>query len=350
MTILAILSLSARLLAPVASQRVSLPLSLSPRVLNGTEQTCPPDEVRQTTRFDTAQDIRTLLRDNIICPTAQTQANPAASCSEISAICQSDYYWVRSSNGTAVQIYCDMERVCGCNGTGGWARVAHLNMTDTSQQCPSAWRLITTPKRTCGRTNTTISSGGLTGGGCSSEYFSTRGITYNRVCGRVVAYQKGQTDAFAPYVDQTGDSIDGAYVDGVSITHGQVSRTHIWTFASAILNVLGGPVGRIYDLCPCTNTGYTWPYTTPPWVGNNYFCETANLGPGTSTTTFYAGDPLWDGEGCPSTSTCCQFNNPPWFCRQLPRATTDDLEVRICGNQHTNEEDNPVELVELYVQ
>ena len=34
-------------------------------------------------------------------------------------------------------------RVCSCNSTGGWARVAYLNMTDPSQQCPSAWTLQT---------------------------------------------------------------------------------------------------------------------------------------------------------------------------------------------------------------
>jgi len=28
--------------------------------------------------------------------------------------------------------------------------------------------------------------------------------------------------------------------------------------------------------------------------------------------------PLWDGEGCrPTSSGCCQFNNPPWFCKHL---------------------------------
>ena len=58
----------------------------------------------------------------------------AASCSDIAAQSQvlrpSGYYWIRSSNGTAVQVYCDMDRVCGCNSTGGWTRVAYFNMTD----------------------------------------------------------------------------------------------------------------------------------------------------------------------------------------------------------------------------
>jgi len=40
----------------------------------------------------------------------------------------------------------------------------------------------------------------------------------------------------------------------------------------------------------------------------------------------------------------------PWFCKQLPQATTDGLEVRICGDQHTLDEDTPVELIELYIR
>ena len=30
----------------------------------------------------------------------------------------------------------------------------------------------------------------------------------------------------------------------------------------------------------------------------------------------------------------CEFNNLPWFCKQLPEPTTEDIEihVHICGN------------------
>ena len=34
----------------------------------------------------------------------------------------------------------------------------------------------------------------------------------------------------------------------------------------------------------------------------------------------------------------------------LDQATTDDIEVRICGNQDLSDEDTPVELIELYVR
>ena len=37
-----------------------------------------------------------------------------------------------------------------CGGTGGWRRVAYLDMTDPNTDCPSGWQLNTMhPKRTC---------------------------------------------------------------------------------------------------------------------------------------------------------------------------------------------------------
>ena len=56
---------------------------------------------------------------------------------------------------------------------------------------------------------------------------------------------------------------------------------------------------------------------------------------------------MWDGEGCGPTNACCQLNNPPWFCKALPAATTDDLEVRICADEPA--EDAEITRVELYV-
>ena len=118
-----------------------------------------------------------------------------------------------------------MERVCGCNSTGGWTRVAYLNMTDPSQQCP--WTLQTRssePRRLCGR--------GSSGASCDSVTYSTFGMNYRHVCGRVIAYQHRTTDAFH-FFGQVPQTIEGYYVDGVSLTHGSPgSRQHIWTFAA----------------------------------------------------------------------------------------------------------------------
>ena len=69
---------------------------------------------------------------------------------------------------------------------------------------------------------------------------------------------------------------------------------------------------------------------------------------------FIDNNPLWDGDGCTGSSTCCEFNNPPWFCKQLPEPTTEDIEIRImssAGKGYSLEgEDTPVQLIEIYVQ
>ena len=65
---------------------------------------------------------------------------------------------------------------------------------------------------------------------------------------------------------------------------------------------------------------------------------------------FFPDDPLWDGAGCRGTSTCCRFNKPPWFCTSLPTATTADLEVRICGDQESINDQEYINLIELYVK
>ncbi len=70
------------------------------------------------------------------------------------------------------------------------------------------------------------------------------------------------------------------------------------------------------------------------------------------SNTFYAADPLWDGQDCGPTSTCCIFNNPPWFCKQLPQPTNTDLEVRLCSLDRACAiiDNTPVELIEIYVK
>jgi len=167
-----------------------------------------------------------------------------------------------------------------CGGTG-WRRIAYLNMSDPSQQCPSAWREIPTPHRVYGRRSS--------GSGCEGLNYITGSGQYNQVCGRIIGYQIGHPDAFRG----SFWSIDDKYAEAVCVTHG-FPRQHIYTF---------------------------WPN----------------------------GDPLWDGQGCGPTSSCCSFNSPPWFNVRLPNSTTDYIEVRICGSG-TNLEDVPIQLMELYVK
>ncbi|XP_019862364.1 PREDICTED: uncharacterized protein LOC109590981 [Amphimedon queenslandica] len=143
-----------------------------------------------------------------------------------------------------ITAYCNMEELCGSGG--GWTRLAYLNTTDPTENCPSGFRLY--------------QSGGV------------------RACGR----------------------------------------------ATSILS----------------------------FIGNDYFCESGN--PATSDTwqsILYGTDPLWDGEGCGSLEgNCCNATGIPWFNKVLGTTTTDYLELRVCGDEGTANEDAPVSFYELYVK
>ena len=330
------------LLGRQVSSQDSASVAYPAKVLEGSEQVCPPDEQLELARAEIRQDA---IFHTTQCP-GPIQGNPATSCLEISQCnpqLPSQFYWITSSNGTAIQIYCDMDRECTCssNSAGGWSRVAYLNMTDPTHQCPPEWREITEPVRTCGRTNQTLSVG-PGGGGCSSASFSTYNISYSHICGRIVGYQFGSPDAFHPYTIGAYTRIEDPYVDGVVIVRG-TEKHHVWTFAGELSE---GTPADIY-VCPCTNAPNPVP-TIPPFVGEDYFCETAITG--AWQFIFYPDDPLWDGENCGSTSTCCEFNNPPYFCQSLSEAVADDIEVRICGNYNVFDEDTPIELIEIFVQ
>ena len=71
--------------------------------------------------------------------------------------------------------------------------------------------------------------------------------------------------------------------------------------------------------------------------------------PGKLMICFFPNDPLWDGQGCGGTSTCCEFSNPKWFCKQLPQPTTDDIEMTLCENNVPRIDDSPFEVVDLYI-
>ena len=221
---------------------------------------------------------------------------------------------------------------CQCDGGGDkvWTRIAYVNMSDPFQQCPINWTMTTAPIRGCGlsyrRSDHYI---------CNSAFFSYAASndtdSYSHVCGRVMAYQKGSPDAFHSYL-RYDRGLEQAYLDGVSLTHGTVgSRQHIWSFTASNYEIFPNEYRTSLN-CACTNTGENWVHQIPPFIGNNYFCDTGNPGPGFSHYLVFADDPLWDGQGCGPTNTCCEFNNPPWFCTTLPQPTSDDLELRICSS------------------
>ena len=209
-------------------------------------------------------------------------------------------------------------------------------MTDPNQDCPQGLDLKDYSIRSCGRVHTGPD-------GCSSVTFPVDGPQYSQVCGRVTAYRWGYNLAFYGYHFR-GQTIDGYYVDGLSLTHGS-PRTHIWTFASGLFNGTSGD-SHSSNRCPC-DPGNT--YSSPPFVGNDYFCDSVATASNWYFIDFqfYPDNALWDGQD--HLNSCYGLNNPPWFNKTLPVPTTDDIELRMCFTNADRYSNIGVELVEVYV-
>ena len=122
---------------------------------------------------------------------------------------------------------------------------------------------------------------------------------------------------------------------------------YIWTFAAGLTEASGSSYS--IEQCPCDTSMYG---NVLSFVGNDYFCESGLHSEWNSGCfgALFPDDVLWDGQNCTSTSTCCQLNHPPWFTKNLPTATADDIELRLCADNIYGLEDVPIELIELYVQ
>ena len=96
--------------------------------------------------------------------------------------------------------------------------------------------------------------------------------------------------------------------------------------------------------CPCA-LPYPGP-ASPPFVGENYFCESGNTG--LNEDQWQLNDPLWDSQGCTSGSTCCN-RGEPWFTTTLNQETIDDIEMRLYSNQYGTSENIGVEQLEIFV-
>ena len=229
-------------------------------------------------------------------------------------------------------------------GPGLWHQVAHLNMSDPSQHCPSAWREynIDGGVRFCIRPQ-------ASSGSCPDTSYTT-GQQYSKVCGRAIGYQIETTKAFGyQAINQT---IDSYYVYGVSVTHG-APRNHIWTFAAGFAEEDYGfhPEWN----CPCSNFSHPDNQFPPSFVGDNYFCESGNPIHHYYRNCYYnyyyyyySNDPLWDGQQCEG-QCCSNGKSPPWFSVDLPSTTADDIEVRICGPEGTYNH-IALQLLEIFVQ
>ena len=253
------------------------------------------------------------------------------------------YLLATASDGTKY-VYCNMEELCGSGG--GWTRLAHLDMSDSTENCPSGFKLYQSGGvRACGRATSSV-------GSCVSVQFPSNSISYSQVCGRVVGYQYATTDAVDNTYGGTAshNDINSYYVDGVSITRGS-PRQHVWTLMAGLneASYYVFPDGR-YN-CPCSQ-GSIQNSTLQSFIGNDYYCESGNpTTDGTHQRILYTSDPLWDGKGCGSLEgNCCTAPGLPWFHKVLNTTTTDYLELRVCADENTIHDDVPVSFYELYVK
>ena len=268
--------------------------------------------------------------------------NPAVSCKQIAELrpnYDSGYYWIQGVSG-AVGVYCEI----GTNNTfgqpGGWMRIANVDMRNNDSQCPPGLVYnVTEGRRLCRKPSLAP--------GCSSTTFNTQGVEYRKVCGKVIGYQYYQPNGFGPS-RFTSPLIDRTYVDGVSITHSS-PRQHVWTFADAHDEVITSGHHTEYTSCPCLHPSASFAVNIPSFVGNDYYCETGSRTE--AQQRYYFDDPLWDGEGCEGENECCNRGGP-WFCKQLPHPTQDDIEMRVCTNSVSSvpDEDTVLEQIELYIQ
>ena len=191
--------------------------------------------------------------------------------------------------------------------------MGYLDVTGTNTSCPDSLTLYNASgKILCGPTSTD-------GRKCDPVTFHTHHIPYNYVCGRAVGYGYNTTCAFHFSASSGYNTIDDAYLSGLSITNrkrGQ--RQHIWSYA----------VGYgYYDTCSCPCAAYPG-RAAPSFVGTDFHCESATYS--SPYRQWYTSNPLWDGKGCYSGSKCCSLSRGPWFFKALPVEATSDIEVRWC--------------------
>jgi len=169
-----------------------------------------------------------------------------------------------------------------CEGDG-WVNVVDFNLErDPSSECPGGWLK---------QNGSDYSLCQLELSDCKSQVYPTC-TSYSQICGRVKGYQIGQSQAFR------NKTLDGAYLDGVSITRGNFTE-HIWSFAAGH-SAASPPASFEEDrVCPCNNENLA----LPQFIGDNFYCNSGAEAPSETTfPTVYSANPLWDSQDCRSSA------------------------------------------------
>ena len=232
----------------------------------------------------------------------------------------------------------NLKKLCNISSFN-WRRVAYINMTDPEAECPSGLNETsnsTTGQRACGRGVDGEGRALAHPRGCSSVTFPVN-TTYSHVCGYARGYQYYTMDAFWTSPIRT---INDAYIDGLSITHGN-PRKHLWTLA------VGNPELFSTIELKCPRDGDPFDFTrVSDFVNNDFYCESGFIGPDWEERIAWE-DPLWDGQQCVS-STAQSCSRYGWFHRDIT-ASQEDIEVRWCADQSRSDEDFYTDLLEIWV-
>ena len=96
-----------------------------------------------TTNAGAINDILLLVEDLLTLHNDSSSSSPLpTSCQEIKnkqPNSPSGVYLLATANNGTKYVYCNMEELCGSGG--GWTRLAYLDMTDSTENCPSGFKL-----------------------------------------------------------------------------------------------------------------------------------------------------------------------------------------------------------------
>lgn len=196
-------------------------------------------------------------------------------------------------------------------------------------KCPVGWKFYHIDNyRLCGKNSD--------GPSCDSVKIPNRkDRSYQYVRGKLRGYQYGSPDAFYASTN-THRTIDGPYVDGVSMTYGQHERKHIYTLASGWRRYGKDTRGT------CPETGYG--FQQPEFVGLNYICSSGNSHQNWSPK-LYSDIPLWSRN-----YNYYSYDDYFYFSVKLPKPTNEDIELRICTDQEKTNENVFLEVIDLYIK
>ena len=132
-----------------------------------------------TSNAGAINDILLLVEDLLELHNGSSFSPLPTSCEEINKKqpnSPSGVYLLATSKSDTKYVYCNMRELCGSGG--GWTRLAYLDMTDATENCPSGFKLYQSGGvRACGRPTSS-------GGSCQSVQFPSNGtVTLKCVVG-----------------------------------------------------------------------------------------------------------------------------------------------------------------------